>query len=640
MCTRVLVFLGFLSVVLYGLFGKIFPMILEGYEPVVRHTVMGVFAVGLSQALFGVFHMMKQRDHLEEIFTMWWHKTLPRWRNRGFIFMTMCSFFWMFDNGATFGFACWLEANLYLQLPHMVLCVVTKLTKFALKVGEDIEWLSCNFHHTPTFLVMMLPWAVISFSAAVMCFKMEVILTTMIPASLLLHGITKRLQDETPHKSNMASTFLLLYTLNRSAFSKSPLQRKRRSSKDDLSAPSPHESDSTTVRVFIRAFGLSSFFLTFFLGLGIVFQSSSWYTKEKSISAHYVNNNTAHINVQAVTLNATLQGLSEPVDGPAATGPLRELRWDTAELPFNGLCSRRFQGGVNMGDLAYFSFLAYFEKNADFDTLLEFFRVYRKGMSDWEVAHVHRSDLQNGNHLVFYEFHSRSNNASIIAIRGTDPSAFSDLLQNVGMYLEAVIFSLLAFFLPGSSMIPESVIVDFVYLASRVERFAQDVWAPSDHERRHYWMPVYQHAARISRTTNVIAVTGHSLGGSLAMIVGARLKIPGVGFSSPGVVLSRKKFGVERRALDAFATNVITSNDIIPQIDRQAGTIYNLQCEYYRGDLCHSIELHLMRIVSMCADVRATMQVNATISIKAQLHERILKYFGLDWGEEIIEGGK
>ena len=105
-------------------------------------------------------------------------------------------------------------------------------------------------------------------------------------------------------------------------------------------------------------------------------------------------------------------------------------------------------------------------------------------------------------------------------------------------------------------------------------------------------------------------------------------------------MLSRKKFGVERRALDAFATNVITSNDIIPQIDRQAGTIYNLQCEYYRGDLCHSIELHLMRIVSMCADVRATMQVNATISIKAQLHERILKYFGLDWGEEIIEGGK
>lgn len=186
-------------------------------------------------------------------------------------------------------------------------------------------------------------------------------------------------------------------------------------------------------------------------------------------------------------------------------------------------------------------------------------------------------------------------------------------------------------------MIPEKVVVDFVYLCSRVEHFARQVW---DHDeggssRRHYWMPVYEHAQRVTQRANLIAVTGHSLGGSIAQIVGAKLAVPGVGFSSPGIVMSHKKFAVSRKAIDAYGTNVITSNDVIPKIDRQGGTLYNLQCEYSRGDLCHSIELHLTRIVAMCPNIRENLLMNGTVTIKPQFYEGLWKYLsGWDWGSD------
>jgi lipase ATG15 len=47
-----------------------------------------------------------------------------------------------------------------------------------------------------------------------------------------------------------------------------------------------------------------------------------------------------------------------------------------------------------------------------------------------------------------------------------------------------------------------------------------------------------------------VQVTGHSLGGGLAMITGAQAKIPAVGLSGPNALISGKSFSPEVTAED------------------------------------------------------------------------------------------
>lgn len=52
-------------------------------------------------------------------------------------------------------------------------------------------------------------------------------------------------------------------------------------------------------------------------------------------------------------------------------------------------------------------------------------------------------------------------------------------------------------------------------------------------------------------------LTGHSLGGGVASIVGARLQALAVTFSSPGVVLSRRKFGLSLKEISQYVVNIV-----------------------------------------------------------------------------------
>lgn len=57
-----------------------------------------------------------------------------------------------------------------------------------------------------------------------------------------------------------------------------------------------------------------------------------------------------------------------------------------------------------------------------------------------------------------------------------------------------------------------------------------------------------------------LVFTGHSLGGGVAQIVGARLRRPAVTFSAPGVVLSRRKFRISLDDINDFLLNVQTTH--------------------------------------------------------------------------------
>ena len=73
-------------------------------------------------------------------------------------------------------------------------------------------------------------------------------------------------------------------------------------------------------------------------------------------------------------------------------------------------------------------------------------------------------------------------------------------------------------------------------------------------------------------------VAGHSLGGGLAQIVGAKIGQPAVSFSGPGVLDTRHKFGLSRQLLINSVVNVIPSHDVVPLAGMLGGTVVTWDC--------------------------------------------------------------
>lgn len=70
-------------------------------------------------------------------------------------------------------------------------------------------------------------------------------------------------------------------------------------------------------------------------------------------------------------------------------------------------------------------------------------------------------------------------------------------------------------------------------------------------------------------------ITGHSLGGGLAKIVGYLASVTNVGFSPPGIALSYKKYKIpghpvpDRLMLHHHSISIVPENDAVPMVDVQ-----------------------------------------------------------------------
>lgn len=103
-----------------------------------------------------------------------------------------------------------------------------------------------------------------------------------------------------------------------------------------------------------------------------------------------------------------------------------------------------------------------------------------------------------------------------------------------------------------------------------------------------------------------VILTGHSLGGGVAAIVGARLQALAVTFSSPGVVLSRRKFGVTLREISQYVVNIKPEGDLVPLVDVQGVKAQSIVCSANRLKYsCHSILSTIAEIEGTCQQGRA-----------------------------------
>lgn len=79
--------------------------------------------------------------------------------------------------------------------------------------------------------------------------------------------------------------------------------------------------------------------------------------------------------------------------------------------------------------------------------------------------------------------------------------------------------------------------------------------------------------------TKTVLLTGHSLGGGLAAMLGAKTKSRSIGFSSSGVLMQAQKFNFTWDDLQKTATTIYAYGDIVPYCDYHAGFVHEIECK-------------------------------------------------------------
>eukprot|EP00541_Cyclophora_tenuis_P016342 CAMPEP_0116563538 /NCGR_PEP_ID=MMETSP0397-20121206/12791_1 /TAXON_ID=216820 /ORGANISM="Cyclophora tenuis, Strain ECT3854" /LENGTH=616 /DNA_ID=CAMNT_0004089997 /DNA_START=29 /DNA_END=1879 /DNA_ORIENTATION=+ len=251
---------------------------------------------------------------------------------------------------------------------------------------------------------------------------------------------------------------------------------------------------------------------------------------------------------------------------------------------------------TSIADYAFLAALAYRDPNITQGELDQWFGLNVSQDQDQYVTNFRRR-TDNFTSAVVYKFITfpNSGNLGIVSIRGTINAW--DALTDAQLWSAAAVFQALRFLLPmGEVWDPilhrmdnviswlESATINRVAFYVQTTEFTNDV-------------------ANSGNFSN-IQVTGHSLGGGLAIITGAQTGHPAVALSGPNALISRSTFNppLTVTALNTKTFNIIPDRDVVPRIDDVAKLNQHIRCKAKTGDFigCHDGRRSLCEILFSC----------------------------------------
>jgi len=184
----------------------------------------------------------------------------------------------------------------------------------------------------------------------------------------------------------------------------------------------------------------------------------------------------------------------------------------------------------------------------------------------------------------------------VFVVRGTLTT--KDILADVDMYGSVAIMQVFDHILPVTRLFPERTIRNM--LAFLVI---------------HAWLgekPLFSAALdRLGRLKEEsakdgyqVVVTGHSLGGAIAAIVGSRQHLPTLAVSPPGTLYSAQRFLTSRKELTKYLTVIQPDHDVVSQIDEQVGFVQNIRCRPDNPMKCHILGTTVQTLYDSCGDPR------------------------------------
>mmetsp|Transcript_11822 Transcript_11822/g.25907 ORF Transcript_11822/g.25907 Transcript_11822/m.25907 type:complete len:260 (-) Transcript_11822:150-929(-) len=183
----------------------------------------------------------------------------------------------------------------------------------------------------------------------------------------------------------------------------------------------------------------------------------------------------------------------------------------------------------------------------------------------------------------------------VVAIRGTNNAW--DALADLQLWSAAWITQQFRWFVPYGSI--------FNYIFECVVNFTGTIENVSLESVAYYKQTTkFVEWLSSEKKYEKIYITGHSLGGGLAIITGTQTKHEAVAISGPNAMLSRETFNppLSAKDLNMYTFNVIPGKDPVPRIDDVAQNYQKIRCTASPSRFidCHTLDRTLCEVLYTC----------------------------------------
>jgi len=245
---------------------------------------------------------------------------------------------------------------------------------------------------------------------------------------------------------------------------------------------------------------------------------------------------------------------------------------------------------ASLADFAFLSKAAYLTDDEAGNATRAWFLNANNVVENMTKVFKEKYEEANGASPVEYKFFGfpdafDGEGVGVVSIRGTTGNGF-DALSDAHLWSAAALAQWIRAIMPlGSFFTPV-----LQYLVEIVSYIESDHLAKIAYYRQTSAFVDHVDNGAVNKYEHIM-ITGHSLGGGLAMISGAQQKVPAVALSGPNAVISRRTFhpSFNKSDLEKYTFNIVPDRDIVPRLDDLSQNYQRINCRTRLNDPigCH-----------------------------------------------------